>query len=79
MSNQPSTSFSLLFFLFIVNGGWGDWSDWNDCPVACGGAEQERTRECDSPAPEFNGDDCTVDGTSGSETKRCNEEACPSK
>merc|ERR1719270_37118 len=33
-----------------------------------------KTRVCDNPAPEFGGDDCTVDGSSASETQRCNEE-----
>jgi len=60
-----------------INGGWGEWSDWVECPVSCGGADQERTRVCDNPAPQFGGDDCTVDGSSDSETQRCNENPCP--
>ena len=66
-------------FILLVNGGWGDWTDWETCPVTCGGADQSRTRECDTPAPEYGGDDCTVDGSTGSETQRCNENPCPSK
>ena len=62
----------------LVHGGWGDWTVWEECPVSCGGADQGRTRACDSPAPEFGGDDCTVDGSSASETQRCNENPCPS-
>ena len=60
------------------NGTWGDWHDWEDCPVSCGGANQKRTRLCDSPAPEFGGN-CTNDGSSGSQTRRCNRNPCPSK
>ena len=66
-------------FLLLVHGVWGEWSAWDDCPVSCGGADQGRTRACDNPAPQFGGDDCTVDGSTNSETQRCNEDPCPSK
>jgi thrombospondin 1 len=62
-----------------VNGGWGNWSEWEECPVSCGGADQRRTRACDTPTPEFGGDDCTVDGSTNSETQRCNENSCLGK
>ena len=65
--------------LFIVNGGWGDWGNWETCPVICGGGDQNRTRVCDNPAPLPGGDDCTADGSSDSETRRCNEKPCKSK
>ena len=64
---------------FTVNGGWGDFTEWDACPVNCGGADQGRTRVCDNPAPQYGGDDCTIDGSSDSETQRCNENPCPSK
>ena len=51
---------------------------WDDCPVSCGGGDHSRTRACDSPAPEYGGDDCTVDGSTDTETERCNEDPCPS-
>jgi len=60
-----------------INGGWGDWTEWDECPVTCGGADQGRTRVCDNPAPQFGGDDCTVDGSLDSGTQRCNENPCP--
>ena len=63
----------------LVHGGWGEWSEWDECPVSCGGADQARTRVCDNPAPEFGGDDCTIDGSTPTETQRCNENPCPSK
>ena len=63
----------------IVNGGWGTWSEWNTCTVSCGGADQGRTRVCDNPAPQYGGDDCTVDGSTDSESQRCNENPCQSK
>merc|ERR1739845_269657 len=60
-----------------VNGGWGDWTEWDECPVSCGGGDHGRTRSCDNPAPQFGGDDCTIDGSSASESQRCNENLCP--
>ena len=62
----------------IVNGGWGEWSSWTDCSLSCDGGAQGRSRVCDNPAPEFDGDDCTIDGSSDSETQTCNENSCPS-
>ena len=49
------------------------------CPVSCGGGDQSRSRICDTPVPEFGGDNCTIDGTTDSETQKCNEKPCPSK
>jgi len=60
-----------------INGGWGDFGAWDDCPVSCGGAEHSRYRVCDSPAPQYGGDDCTVDGSTDTETEKCNENPCP--
>ena len=62
--------------LSLVNGGWGNWGDWEACSVSCGGGDQDRTRACDSPAPNFGGDECSG---SASQTKRCKENPCPSK
>lgn len=55
---------------------WGEWSPFGDCPVTCGGGTQERTRVCDSPAPEFGGADCVGDSM---ETQECGNDPCPSK
>ena len=63
----------------LVNGGWGDFAAWDDCPVSCGGAEHSRYRVCDSPAPQYGGDDCTFDGSTDTETEKCNENPCPSE
>lgn len=63
----------------IVHGGWGIWSNWDMCPVSCNGADQSRTRQCNKPIPEHNGNDCTVDGSTNMETRRCNESPCPGK
>ena len=61
-----------------VNGGWGDWNEWQTCQVSCGGGYQNRTRTCDNPTPQFEGEDCTVDGSLEYETQKCNENPCPS-
>ena len=60
-----------------VNGRWGIFGDWGECPVTCGGSSHSRFRECNNPAPQHGGDDCTVDGSTYFETKACNENICP--
>ena len=70
---------NILISYEIVNGGWGEWSLWTDCPVSCDGGTQERSRVCNSPEPEFGGDDCALDGSSDLETQACNENACARK
>lgn len=76
--NFKNLKTKIWYHKILVHGGWGDWTEWEECPVSCGGADQGRTRVCDNPVPEFGGDDCTVDGSSASETQRCNENPCPS-
>ena len=66
-------------FSVSVGGGWGKWKDWEPFPVSCGGSNHSRNRLCDSPAPEYGGDNCTVDGSKATEIQRCNENPCPSK
>ena len=67
-----------LFHLFKVNGGWGKWGEWETCSASCGGGNQKRSRLCNSPLPQFEGEICTVDGSLATETQKCNENACPS-
>uniref|UniRef100_A0A8C4ZJ04 SCO-spondin n=1 Tax=Gadus morhua TaxID=8049 RepID=A0A8C4ZJ04_GADMO len=56
------------------DGGWGQWSNWTDCTKSCGGGVQSRRRECDSPAPEGEGDYCEGLGT---EVTACSTLHCP--
>ena len=62
--------------LSLVNGGWSDWTEWEACPVTCGGGDQSRTRDCNSPPPQNGGDSCTGEST---DTQTCNTNPCPSK
>lgn len=55
---------------------WGSWTEWTMCPVTCGGGKQERTRSCDSPAPDNDGPDCIGSST---ENKQCAPSVCPSR
>ena len=60
-----------------VKGEWGQFGDWEQCAVSCGGANHRRYRKCNDPAPEYGGDNCTIDGSTDVESKRCNENPCP--
>ena len=74
-----SQTIRTFFSLLLVNGGWSEWRDWEVCPVSCGGGDQSRTRVCDNPKPEHGGVDCTTDGSTNTETQRCQENPCASK
>ncbi|KAJ7372571.1 hypothetical protein OS493_017842 [Desmophyllum pertusum] len=41
-----------------LNGHWGRWAAWSACSRSCGKAYQTRSRMCDDPSPQFNGDIC---------------------
>ena len=62
-----------------VDGGWGAFGNWESCPLSCGGSHHSRHRECNNPVPEHGGNDCTADGSSDVEIRRCNEIPCPGK
>ena len=57
-----------------VHGQWGQWSDRTECGVTCGGGTISRSRMCDNPEPEYNGDEC--DGLS-LEEDACATDKCP--
>ena len=63
---------------FKVHGGWGKWGEWETCSASCGGGNQKRTRLCNNPIPQFEGEICTLDGSLAMEIQKCNEAACPS-
>ncbi|XP_077998339.1 uncharacterized protein LOC144451387 isoform X2 [Glandiceps talaboti] len=58
-----------------VNGKYSDWEDWTECDKSCGGGHQTRTRACDSPPPQYGGNDCKDEGPY-LETRSCNDFYC---
>ncbi|XP_063686446.1 hemicentin-1-like [Bolinopsis microptera] len=56
-----------------VDGNWSDYSAWSECSASCGGGVMERSRNCDSPAPENGGNPC--DGEAA-DNQACNPDPC---
>ncbi|XP_067654843.1 SCO-spondin-like isoform X1 [Haliotis asinina] len=64
-----------------INGGYSQWSPWSspNCPDLCGSNTSvtiTRTRQCNNPAPQFNGLGC-VGATSQPQTYVCVHPPCP--
>ncbi|XP_074645963.1 uncharacterized protein LOC141902220 [Tubulanus polymorphus] len=41
-----------------IDGHWGQWSTYGACSTSCGTGTQQRTRQCDNPAPKHGGNSC---------------------
>ena len=68
---------SKSYFLYKVDGNWGDWTAYTECSATCGyTATKTRTRECDNPEPRDGGRECEGDDT---ETTNCDLPDCPGK
>ena len=65
--------------LLTVDGGWTEWTweDVDECSVMCGGGtkDQERSRECSNPAPQFGGASCAGDDHQTQEVT-CGQDEC---
>ncbi|VDI35543.1 Hypothetical predicted protein, partial [Mytilus galloprovincialis] len=57
-----------------IDGNWGSWASWGSCSVTCASGTETRQRQCDSPAAQHNGQDCSGSGT---DTQTCTKVACP--
>ena len=65
---------TMMYPLFIVNGGWSTWSGLSRCSRPCGGERQYRSRLCSNPFPRHGGRSCVgVRSFSYS----CNTHCCP--
>ena len=49
---------------------------WSGCSTSCGGGLSYRTRQCNSPPPDPEGQQCVG---STNETRPCNTNKCPGK
>lgn len=63
-----------MFAAQTVNGSWGEWGPWTVCSVTCGLGQMSRSRNCDNPKPDPQGQDCVG---IGEETEACNLSPCP--
>ena len=59
----------------LVDGNWGSWNPWSDlpCSTTCGPGTISRTRECNDPVPQHEGQACIGQPT---ETANCNLGKC---
>ena len=62
-----------------MNGGWGKWNEWEPCKLRKGKCSKKRSRLCNNPIPENQGDHCNVDGSSSTKTIGCKNITCESK
>ncbi|KAL7383391.1 hypothetical protein ABVT39_009646 [Epinephelus coioides] len=57
-----------------IDGGWGPWSPWATCSATCGGGIKSRTRVCNSPQPQYGGNNCIGEAN---DSDSCNKKDCP--
>ena len=70
----------IIFYWYLVPGGYTEWSDWSECSKTCGDGLTERTRNCTNPAPEYGGATCAEQGLGeADEYVACNEKPCASE
>lgn len=57
-----------------VHGQWSGWVNWTECSATCGGGYQFRSRACNNPRPQYDGQDCL--GVNF-QNRTCSVYACP--
>jgi len=60
--------------LISLDGDWGAWSPYSACSKTCGVGLTGRTRNCDSPIPQFGGLPCALPQN---QTIKCYTSPCP--
>lgn len=65
-----------LFFLryVTVHGQWSSWTNWTECSATCGGGLHWRSRACNNPAPQYDGQPCLGKDF---QNRTCSVYACP--
>ncbi|XP_066935071.1 uncharacterized protein [Clytia hemisphaerica] len=58
-----------------IHGAWGQWTEYGSCDRTCGFGNRKRTRKCDDPLPQHDGDYCP--GTDEEIISGCNPYPCP--
>ncbi len=77
--NQKPARRKLICEFFVVchiDGNWGEWSEFSECSVTCGHGVHIRNRFCQNPKKSGTGKYCSMDGSSGIETKPCYQRKC---
>ena len=75
------------FFLYTVDGKWGQWKNSTDCSEGCGGGNLTMIRQCDNPPAMHGGDNCPSNSSYTESTNAsgiqeqealvsCNEQPC---
>lgn len=59
-----------------VHGGYGNWSSFSKCNKTCGNETKIRYRQCNNPAPQNRGKNCSDLGPEYDE-RPCNNTPCP--
>ncbi|CAF1161779.1 unnamed protein product [Adineta steineri] len=44
-----------------IDGGWSNYTNYGSCSATCGNGSQTRTRDCNSPIPQYGGAQCIGD------------------
>uniref|UniRef100_A0A7M5UUX8 Hemicentin-1 n=1 Tax=Clytia hemisphaerica TaxID=252671 RepID=A0A7M5UUX8_9CNID len=57
-----------------VDGQWGPFTKYSECSASCGFGNQTRSRRCDNPAPQHDGDNCLGDNI---QSRACKVKECP--
>ena len=64
----------IFLFYTSVHGGFSEWSTWTECDKQCGGGLRNKTRVCNNPPPQNNGNECVGELLV---TEECNVQYCP--